>query len=372
MQVDWISAAVSPRQSIDEDIGPYHSGVVGRIIPDQEPERMYTNHIRASSNDLFLAPKLREALASPGSYDTRLSHRSPDGHEIWLSGNPVKFYQGHNLFGPTDADGLFLAMGVPFIEHEQGRFFPGPDQFREAQYGRPRYTRLDITRSYRFATQKHANAWLRDVAATGQSRHGSPLVHEGSVRYGRGSSYWSLNIYAKLPEMRARGKGHAPRPTIAPRERRKLYEWADGVLRFEVTVRGRELKHFDSDNADLLLMWKEYFSRVTFNRNSEMTELGDQINKLTNTEAATYVRWREGMDPRASMSRPTFYRHRKSIMDKLGVDIASAPSKPEKREPEGEAVSELDPNGWDPEAIEGLTFGECEYLRNQYGYSRGE
>ena len=44
-----------------------------------------------------------KALSVAGSYDNRIQIRSYGSlSELWISGNPVKFLQGHNVFGSCD------------------------------------------------------------------------------------------------------------------------------------------------------------------------------------------------------------------------------------------------------------------------------
>lgn len=73
--------------------------------------------------------------------------------------------------------------------------------------------------------------------------------------------------------------------------------------------------------------------------------------------------WRGGADLRSMLSKPTFYRARRELLDVAGVDIASPP--PELSSTEH--VTELDPAGWDPEPLE-AHYREPEDLRRQYGF----
>ena len=64
--------------------------------------------------------------------------------------------------------------------------------------------------------------------------------------------------------------------------------------------------------------------------------------------------WRRGTDLRARMSKTAFYRTRQELLTAVGVDIASAPPKvPAATEI---ASAALDPQGWDPEPLEGYAW----------------
>ncbi|WP_317490894.1 phage/plasmid replication protein, II/X family, partial [Acinetobacter baumannii] len=41
-----------------------------------------------------------------GSYSTKIQIQSVTDTQIYISGNPTKFLQGHNLFGSNDLVGL--------------------------------------------------------------------------------------------------------------------------------------------------------------------------------------------------------------------------------------------------------------------------
>jgi hypothetical protein len=59
--------------------------------------------------------------------------------------------------------------------------------------------------------------------------------------------------------------------------------------------------------------------------------------------------WRGGADLRRILSKPSFYRVRRELLDTLGVDIASPPPVTSGDAPS--VTSGLDPAGWDPEPL---------------------
>jgi hypothetical protein len=67
------------------------------------------------------------------------------------------------------------------------------------------------------------------------------------------------------------------------------------------------------------------------------------------------------LDLRVLLSNATFYRHRRSLLEEMGVDIASPP--PKKVAPTEVTATALDPKGWDPDPLEG-------YAWNSEGQSR--
>lgn len=345
MQIDWITGEVSSPEMVAA------LGASGSRLYD-------------TGRMLVMGPggEVREEWAGSElvpSHDTNLRVKSPDGFALWLSGNPVKWFQGHNLFGSTNLLGLFLAAGVQV--RERVGLFPGPATFKANDYTHPRFTRLDVTRSYRFPSDAHARAWLRDVAGNARSRHGAPVLKGTTVTWGKGSSHWSLKAYLKSQEIQARGKGHRLPHSFGPEKIRLLHDWAQGVVRFEVCLRRRELQGLVSIGTGRTL-WQNYFDRITFNRNTGGLDM--LTATLPNHLQGYLARWERGEDLRAALAKPTFYRTRGAILKATGIDIAAPPPERQNADP---VAGELDPKGWDPEPIEEFLYEPGDDLAKQYG-----
>lgn len=347
VQVDWISACVTSP------------------LLCQSGARLYeTGRLMVFDRDGSMTYQKPAAFLVEGSHDTRIAVTSTDGSSLYLSGNPVKFFQGHNLFGSDDADALLLAAGL-HVRQSAG-LFPGPETWKANEYSKPRYTRIDLTRSYRFRSDEAARAWLR-VASTGRSRHGGAVVKEGTVYWGKNSRRWSMKLYLKSDELKARGKMHRLARSLVDRAYRDLHEWAQGVVRFELTLRGMEIR---DRNLEVYLragqaraIWQTYFDSITFNRNAEAIGEPDMLQAALSPHLAGYLaRWKLGEDLRRSVSKPTFYRVRAELLKVAGVDIASAPE----RDQAGVPV-ELDPDGWDPEPLREHMFEPDASIKAQYG-----
>ena len=41
-----------------------------------------------------------------GSHESRIHVKTHDQNQLWISGNPTKFLQGHNIFGTNDLLGI--------------------------------------------------------------------------------------------------------------------------------------------------------------------------------------------------------------------------------------------------------------------------
>jgi hypothetical protein len=345
MQVDCVSGEVSSQLMLANRVNLYDTGRIITLGPGGE-----------------VALERPGFFSFEGSHDTRLAICSRNGSSVYVSGNPAKFFQGHNLFGSTDIDGLFLSAGLA-IRMKVG-LFPGAETFSSCQFSRPRYTRIDLTRSYRFSCNASARAWLREIAATARTRHGSAgLGKDGSVTFGRGSRRWSFTAYAKFDEIEAVGKGHGLSRRLPDEAVKRLSEWAEGIVRFELRLRSLELQNVWPITSPLEV-WSHYFERIQFNRNNAATMGVDMLTDAMPQHLIGYLaRWRVGEDLRGHLAKNTFYRVRRELLAQAGVDIASPPNV-------DASISHdvgLDSKRWDPEPIEQYLYEPGEELRKQYG-----
>lgn len=340
MMIDWISGFIEPRNLGPGPVRIYDTGRVLRLSPGGEVD------LETSG-----------ACLLEGSHDSRLLVRSSNGTDLYLSGNPVKHVQGHNLWGPSDPVGLFFDAGVR-VRQALG-LFPSPATWDSLSFDGPRFTRLDLTRSYRFPSRTEANSWLRDVASVARTRHGAPTMASGTVYFGKGSERWTFKVYHKGDEVQSRKRGH--RLAALLRGRDKLMEWAQGVVRFELTLRSKELDKIDIHQSVPLEIWESYYRRITWNQNAMSASPDLLETTLPARLQLALVTWRTGADLRAILPKNTFYRHRREIMDATGIDIASKPvvsSAPP-------TAAELDPKGWDPEPLD-VYPSDLDALKKQY------
>jgi hypothetical protein len=176
-----------------------------------------------------------------------------------------------------------------------------------------------------------------------------------------------MKVYAKRIEMIDRRKGGQ---FIEP----ALLDWAAGVVRFELTMRGPELEQERLSVAQLrglgardvaTELWARYFDRITFNENANMATPSLLEGALPPHLALKLAAWRGGANMRQLMSRTAFYRVRRELLDSVGVDIASPP--PPLAQGQRSAGGQLDPAGWDPEPIEAFLAEPGDAIARQYG-----
>lgn len=351
MQIDWLSAFVAT----PPELWPgYESGRTIKLSPSGEVLEDRPSAHQVEDDEPSSSRNFRVWTPNPG--------------QLYLSGNPVKLIQGHNLWGNLDLWGYYLEAGSWVRQH--AGLFPGPSTWEACRFGPPRYTRVDITRSYRFRSDQEALDYIRHVVGHAKSRHGqAKLYGSGTAYFGQSSRRWSLKVYAKRQEMIAGMKGTARKALslILPDE---LLDWAIGVIRFELTLRAPELQKYDPpldlhDPLVLHRLWQAYYDTIQFNENAAMTHRADLIeDALPRHLKGTVAMWRMGRDLRHELPRPTFYRHRQEILQACAIDIAVPPI--QGANPDESARIQLDPAGWDPEPLGSHLVEPREELKRQY------
>lgn len=354
MQVDWTSGIVTAPAHLAPG---YDTGLDLRLGPGGVEVRRSPGLVNVRDEDPSSSRTIAVKCLSPGS--------------LWVSGNPVKLLQDHNLWGSCDALGLFLEAGV-WVRRRAG-LFPGPETWRGAEFSGPRWTRLDLTRSYRFPTPDAARRWILGVAAISRSRHGAPKLYDsGTAAWGQGSRRWMFKVYDKRQELiyqaSRRGKSATPPDDT-------LLDWAGGVVRFELQLRSPELERMPEQVAALagpdaraaaLAIWEGYRDRINWNQNAAMARDTTADAALPTHLALKLGAWRGGSDLRAMMTRATFYRVRRQILDAVAVDIAQ-PAPSLSAASADTAGGTLDPAGWDPEPLAAAVEPRGE-LVHRYGF----
>lgn len=268
---------------------------------------------------------VEKKLSVEGSFSSKVQIKSHDNFHIWISGNPTKFLQGHNIFGSNDLRHLMGLFFDELLKQDIG-LCPDPFQYNKIKDGEYQLTRVDVNESWHLDNKKDVLAWIRAVGSTAYMKHRGAGQFSGDTAYfGKNSRRWSLKCYSKGHELSA--KGHRlPKELMIP----ELLEYADKALRIEAVVRSMELKrlgldyasNWDIDTATMLL--RSYLD------NLEMSDVymlkDDVLDSLPMRLRMVYQSWLNGDDLKQIMTKPTFYRVRKQL-EKYGVDIATATPK---------------------------------------------
>jgi hypothetical protein len=244
-----------------------------------------------------------------------------------VSGNPAKFLTGHNLFGSSDVADL-LARTVA-----KGRDAIWPDLFAEPEidFSEGRISRIDLTGSWLLDREADVLPYLRAMEESvwcpyrgrGVFDAGGSTLYYGRAAKGKRAKDWALKLYWKGPEVSAHP---LPAPAYGVPG---LLDDVNRTIRVELTLRTPELKRLglrrvgDWNPARVRETWEAYVSKLDFGEatvNLDTVDLGSLGLKVRHMHAL--AAWKAGNNLRAGMSRPSFYRLRRELIDATGFDIA--------------------------------------------------
>lgn len=228
-----------------------------------------------------------------------------------ISGNPTKFLQGHNVFGPS------VSALAPLIKATVRGLPEGirPPDADSEKWPAVMRTRVDTTISIDLGQHRLVHEWLHTAGMSTRSKHGRPMVSGDTVYWGKNSRRWTLKAYCKFCELEA----HPPKEK---KLKDVLKEYCEGHLRLELCLRRLELK--DRGTLDESIVW-EFMDKVQIGVGK--IELDDNVDMLNGIVGYTFSKWLDGIDVRHELTRRTFYRHRNIILDKTGFDISLEPQK---------------------------------------------
>lgn len=270
---------------------------------------------------------VEKRLSVEGSHSSKIQIKTVDSSHIWISGNPTKFLQGHNIFGTNDLVGVMGKFFDELLKKDIG-LSPDPFQYAMIKDGNYNLSRVDINETWHLDNKRSVLAWIRAVGERAYLKHRGAGQFSGDTAYfGKNSRRWALKCYSKGHEINARGH-KLPKELQIP----ELLEYADKALRIEAVVRQLELKRrgldlasdWDIDTPEVLLL--EYLGNLEL---SDVYMLKDDVlDTLPTRLRMVYQSWLNGDDLKQIMSSSAFYRWRTQLQ-KYGIDIAT-PSPKEK------------------------------------------
>ncbi|WP_342652614.1 phage/plasmid replication protein, II/X family (plasmid) [Vibrio metschnikovii] len=327
LMIDWLTIKI-PFWS-DE---PLNGGNVISTTPDGEIEYTVDKHLKVD-----------------GSHDTRLLIRTepsrfPDiplfenVHLLSISGNPVKWFQGHNIFGTSDLTNLVYEL-FDSLSKKLGKNQP---EFicNAVKSGQYTISRIDINGMFELGSRLDVISWLSALERTARTRHGTAVSKGNTVYFGKNSERWTLKFYSKGQEIET----HKLPPHL---QLTSLSDFANNKLRAELTLRSKELVKLGLNvgsawlNIDVWEVYKEYMGRVEM---SEQKTTSALVLELKPYLRSTYLLWLEGHCPKTILPKPTFYRHRKELLFH-GIDISVPNSKEKSNVVPLSRVIEMRPSG---------------------------
>jgi II/X family phage/plasmid replication protein len=258
-----------------------------------------------------------------GSYSTRVQLRGRHDGTLEFSGNPAKLLQGHNLFGSASLVPL-MSRTLQYLADRLG-LVPSAENLADWRSGAYPLSRVDVAGMIRFDSNKTVRKVLDLTGQHAKTKYQGASVRSGTVYIGKNSRRVSLKLYSKGEEVTSGKKGHGLSSTLAPESHQKLLNYARGMLRSELTLRGMELRERGLERASrwssavAMALLRERMNQLELNDTAVLAD--DLVEGLPGKLVAVYEAWKAGRDIQKLYSRPTFYRYRAALLP-YGIDIA--------------------------------------------------
>lgn len=302
------------------------------MVPLRHAEPLNAGHVVSIQPTGEIEWQTSKRLQVEGSHDERVSVRTathtPDRCTfLEIKGNPVKFFQGHNLWGTDDLPSLAVAMCEAVAALLKLEVHPADRAAWMA--GDIRLTCVDATESFHLGNRAEVLAFLRSAEQTAHLAHRGrgQLVKGSTLYFGKNSRRWALKLYAKGPEIER--KGHRQEIILALPHAKA---WADRTLRAELRLHSMELRRIGLDyvrdwqpldelpSAVTAQLLRDRFEGMTM---TTTAHLSDSILETLRPALRMVVQaWEAGHDLRQQLPHRTFYKYRKELLPH-GIDIAT-------------------------------------------------
>jgi II/X family phage/plasmid replication protein len=334
MMIDWVSCYIP----ILHD-KPISGGMIVSITSDGKLD--YFTHDDVSV--VMLDPnciewRTEKRLSVRGSHESNIVIRSDHSKGrcsgIRLDGNPVKFLQGHNVWGSCDLGGLIASVLARVLPQVAPELNIKPELYR-VYAGLAHLTRIDLNEMWDLGNSTRVQAWLRAAADASILKYRGRGQFSGDTLYwGKGSKRWFMKAYSKGLELRAH-KFRNPQPDN-PNLLKSVTDFADGLLRIELQLRALELEKLglstvsDWQDDTFQTVYTSYLSRLEFSENMIVANTPPDFEKLPPRLRGPVQLWYAGHDLKTLYPRATWYRYRSEILKATSLDIAlSSPHKAE-------------------------------------------
>lgn len=324
--IDWITAGV------------YSEHVPGRRLPckvacELDPSTGDLREIRDLSVEVegSYSDKVRVwlggRLTERERQEQALSGLGLTGPKVWVSGNPSKWFQGHNVFGSDDLRSLSLWFVLNVLHRVGWKLTPLEERMLFG--GALCLSRVDCTGMLDCGYNASVEALVKNLRMFGSVRGERFTWKHNTLGIGYGGRRRQLKLYSKYEEMRNGGKKHDLPDRLDSWDQARLVDYARGCLRAELQLRGPELSDRKLAHS---LVWTKETGPGELARALEGVEMPRQVELgglavegLPTWLRVTYQLWANSFRVEELVSRSTFYRHRKELLA-YGIDIREAPA----------------------------------------------
>lgn len=255
------------------------------------------------------------------NYNTSLNvHSKQNGQQIEVSGNFVKFLQGHNIFGSNDLQGLCRDV-ISEVAKRLDIIISKADWI-EILKGYYEVMGVDVAGNYRVFSREEVPMIIRGIElhwrdqGLNVSNYGSQTVY---------LDQHNKNVALKFYDKRAELRKH-PLPNDLP-ERLRLLKYTRPLVRAELTLGAAELRRRGLDKG---ANWSAQLAKELLLDEVAASGLGGEIKRvllpveydeLPHLLKLTYRLWLHGDDVKELFDIQKYRRHRNALQN-YRIDIS--------------------------------------------------
>lgn len=247
-----------------------------------------------------------------GLYESSVQIRS-DGETVEFSGNPSRFNRKNNIQGLT-LDQAKIEINLILESLNLPSFTSGKTiriQNGERINNGAKFTRIDITQNLKAGSARRRDIYLQWIQSQNYPKLRKTLIGLNTY-FGKETESRTFRIYDKALEIVKKSKSNPPEADRLNRE---------GVIRFEMEYR-KILKTRGSNlwNKATQRRLENQFTKDIQPMNKKIETL--DISELPKMVIGTYSMYLQNLNPRDYISRNTYFKHKKILLQ-YGVDISN-------------------------------------------------
>lgn len=186
--------------------------------------------------------------------------------------------------------------------------------------------RVDINYMYKLNSLEDVHSFLYAIEFHAKTRHGRCSCKGGTKYFGQNSRRWCLKCYSKYEEVMFRLKNKKDYHAVYDLIQSGIVEWSKDKVRLELVLRALELNKLNLSHG---YNWKldtpfntfqNYLEKLEMSRNCVVSD--EKLDNFPRFLQASYLHWKQGVNLRTLLPKPTFYRHRRALLI-YGIDINS-------------------------------------------------
>lgn len=242
---------------------------------------------------------------------------------LHISGNPLKYFQGHNVWGTADLKSLVYDI-TKEVMMLLGHNCLLANKVLHSDMSDVLLRRVDATAMYELPSLTDVRSWLLSAIQHASGKNQKTTSKGTTLYLGQFSKKFTFMAYGKYDELQQ--PKHKLPDTFTDEQKEYINKWAYNKIRFECKFRYPYLR--DTLLADAskwfidtpsILFYNVIKNKLILSGDFDMCP--EQICELPKKYQRIYHQWYGGSSIVESYSQATAYRYRKFFINQFGIDI---------------------------------------------------